>query len=59
MINVMALRRSYERREVTEVRWIYVRDNPADSTTKKTLAKAFEELITTERMSIGVIGWIE
>jgi hypothetical protein len=34
MIDVMSLRQSYERREVTEVKWIHGVNNPADSMTK-------------------------
>jgi hypothetical protein len=36
MIDIMALRQSYERRELTEVRWINRQDNPADVMTKAT-----------------------
>ena len=39
MINIMALRQSYERRELTEVQWINRQDNPADAMTKATLNK--------------------
>ena len=39
MIDIMALRQSYERRELTEVRWINGQDNPADIMTKATLNK--------------------
>ena len=34
MINIVALRQSYERREITEIRWINGEDNPADAFTK-------------------------
>ena len=36
MIDIIALRQSYERRELTEVRWINRQDNPADAMTKAT-----------------------
>jgi len=36
MINIIALRQSYERRELTEVQWINRQDNPADIMTKTT-----------------------
>ena len=39
MIDIIALRQSYERRELTEVRWINRQDNPADVMTKTTLNK--------------------
>ena len=36
MIDIITLRQSYERRELTEVRWINGQDNPADAMTKAT-----------------------
>ena len=39
MIDIIALRQSYERRELTEVRWINGQDNPADVMTKATSNK--------------------
>jgi hypothetical protein len=36
MIDIKALRQSYERRELHEVRWIHGDDNPADAFTKGT-----------------------
>ena len=39
MIDIIALRQSYERRELTEIRWINRQDNPADIMTKATLNK--------------------
>ena len=34
MIDLMALRQSYEAKEITEIRWIHGDDNPADGMTK-------------------------
>ena len=39
IIDIIALRQSYEKRELTEVRWINRQDNPADIITKATLNK--------------------
>ena len=36
IIDIIALRQSYEKRELTEVRWINRQDNPADIMTKAT-----------------------
>jgi hypothetical protein len=36
IIDIIALRQSYERRELTEVRWINRQNNPADTITKAT-----------------------
>ncbi|KAK1968197.1 hypothetical protein LY78DRAFT_655450 [Colletotrichum sublineola] len=54
----MALRQSYERREVHEVRWIRGTDNPADGFTKATPNKALEELVASGRVKIGMEGWV-
>jgi hypothetical protein len=31
MIDILAFRQSYERKEIAEIRWIYNRDNPANA----------------------------
>jgi hypothetical protein len=56
MIDVMALRQSYERREIAEVRWINGNDNPADAMTKANPNKALERLVDTNKTSIRVEG---
>jgi hypothetical protein len=56
MIDIMALRQSYERREITKIRWIDGKDNPADTITKSTLNKAFKKLIDTNQLGIRVKG---
>jgi hypothetical protein len=58
MIDIMALRQSYERREITEVRWIDGKDNPADAMTKSTPNKALEKFIDSNQLSIRVEGWV-
>lgn len=45
MIDIMAVRESYERRELSEIRWISGDDNPADAMTKKSSVNAFRSLI--------------
>ncbi|KHJ30532.1 hypothetical protein EV44_g3546 [Erysiphe necator] len=59
MIDVMALRQSYEQREITEIRWIDGRDNPADSMTKGTPCVALKNFIDTNTLKIRVDGWVE
>lgn len=59
MINVMALRESYEKRELHEVRWISGPDNPADAMTKSVPNKALETLISTNELTIRVEGWVK
>ncbi|EED18954.1 hypothetical protein TSTA_126620 [Talaromyces stipitatus ATCC 10500] len=59
MIDIMALRQSYERRELTEVRWINGKDNLADSMTKSTPNKALEQFLNENRLKVRVEGWVE
>ena len=47
MIDIIALRQMYERREIDEVRWINSIDNPADAMIKESLNKALEKFIST------------
>ena len=47
MIDIMALRQSYERRELFEIRWINGMDNPADAMTKATPNKSLETFVNT------------
>ena len=59
MIDIMALRQSYERGEVFEVRWIDGRDNPADAMTKPAPNRALESLVETNTVVLRVQGWVE
>ena len=59
MIDVMALRQSYERREIAEVRWIDGKDNPADAMTKLNANKALERIIDTNQLDIRMEGWVD
>ena len=59
MIDLMALRQSYERREISEVRWIRGEDNPADAMTKATANAALERLVTTNRLEVRLEAWVE
>ena len=59
MIDIMALRESYERREITEVRWIHGEDNPADAMTKASGNKALEHFINDNKLSIRIQGFVD
>jgi hypothetical protein len=59
MIDIMALRQSYERREITEIRWINGEDNPADAFTKATPNRALERFIDNNELSIRVEGSVQ
>jgi len=58
MIDIMALRQSYERRELFEVRWIHGDDNPADGFTKSSPNRALESLISHNKAKIRMEGWV-
>ncbi|XP_044721979.1 polyprotein [Hirsutella rhossiliensis] len=59
MIDIMALRQSYEQREMAEIRWINGDDNPADAMTKAAPNRALERLIETNRLTIRVEGYVQ
>ncbi|MDB5910367.1 MAG: polyprotein [Massilia sp.] len=58
MIDIMALRQSYERRELHEVRWINGDDNLADAFTKKTPNRALTQFVDTNQATIRLEGWV-
>jgi hypothetical protein len=47
MINIMALRQSYKRREITEIRWINSNNNPIDAFIKALLNHALKYFINS------------
>jgi hypothetical protein len=59
MIDIMAIRQSYKRRELFKIRWINGLDNPADAITKATPNKALENFVTTNKIRVRVEGWVK
>ncbi|KAI1001493.1 hypothetical protein K3495_g6699 [Podosphaera aphanis] len=59
MIDIMAIRESYERRELSEIRWINGLDNSADAMTKAKPTKALRELIDNNKLKVRIEGWVE
>jgi hypothetical protein len=59
MIDLMSLRQSYERQEITEVRWISGESNPADAMTKARPCRALQALIDTNMLHIEATAWVE
>ena len=59
MIDIMALRQSYERRELFEIRWINGQDNPADAMTKANPNRALETFVDTNSLRVRIEGWIK
>ena len=56
MIDIMALREMYERRELVDMRWISSNSNPADAMTKVLLNKVMQQLIDNNQLIISVEG---
>jgi hypothetical protein len=54
MVDLMCLRQSYERREITEIQWIDGTSNPADAMTKTKPCSALRDLIDTNKVNIKV-----
>ena len=59
MIDIMAIRQSYERRELQEIRWINGNDNPTDAMTKAKPNPLLETFIDTNKLNIRVEGWVK
>jgi hypothetical protein len=59
IIDILALRQSYERRKIAEIRWIYNRDNPADAFTKITANSSLEQLVSTNKLVVRMEGYVE
>jgi hypothetical protein len=59
MIDVMCLRQAYERRQITEVKWIDGEANPTDAITKGKPYAALSQLIDMNRVELRAVGWVE
>jgi hypothetical protein len=61
MVDIMCLRQSYERREITQVVWIDGKYNIADAMTKEKCGNSLKALIESNRLGLtdGTIGWVE
>jgi hypothetical protein len=59
MIDILALRQSYERKKIAEIRWIYNRDNPADAFTKAIANSSLEQLVSTNKLDVRIKGYVE
>ncbi len=59
MMNVMILRQSYERREITEIKWIHESNNSVDSMTKSKSFSALKTIIDINRINLDTIEWVK
>ena len=55
----MCLRQSYERREITEIKWISSGTNPADAMTKSKPCLALKHLVDTNKLDLQVTEWVK
>ena len=61
MIDIMGLRQSYERREISEVQWIDGASNPADALTKDgpKVCGALKALVESNTLAMRMQAWVE
>jgi hypothetical protein len=50
MINIMAIRQAYEQQNVSDIRWINGRNNPANAITKAGPNRALKQLINNNKL---------
>ncbi|KAI0997415.1 hypothetical protein K3495_g10771 [Podosphaera aphanis] len=58
-IDIMAIRQSYERRELSEIRWITGDSNPSEAMTKANPNGALRKLVSSNELDIKMQGWIQ
>jgi hypothetical protein len=59
MINVMSFRQSYERRKITEIKWIHEINNSIDSMIKIKAFSILKTLIDINTINMNINEWIE
>lgn len=59
MIDLIALRKSYEQRETEEIRWITGLNNPAYLMAKITPCGALKTFLKSSMLTVEVDGWVE
>ena len=56
IIDIIVIRQLYERRELSEIRWIASNNNPANIITKSTANKLLKSLISTNYLNVKIQG---
>ncbi len=59
MIDLLCLRQLYERREITEVKWIDGNTNPADAMIKGKPCNALKAFLDMNKIDLKVTEWVE
>jgi hypothetical protein len=55
----MCLQQSYERRIITEIKWINRDLNPADAITKEKACNTLRDLIDTNKINLSTKEWVK
>ncbi|KAF1983123.1 hypothetical protein K402DRAFT_396834 [Aulographum hederae CBS 113979] len=56
MIDILCLRQSYERREISEILWIKGEKNTADAMTKEKHCDALRRLVSTNKVDLDQLN---
>ena len=59
MVDLMCLRQLYERRIITEIKWIDGDLNPTDAMTKANTCNALRNLVDTNTINLNTKEWVE
>ena len=59
IVNLIYLHQAYEQHEITKVKWIRSKDNPADTITKAKPCQALKTLINTNKLNLRVTEWVK
>ena len=59
IVDILALCQLYERREISEIRWIYGDDNLVDALTKLLPNKALECFVSTNELAVCIEGFVD
>jgi hypothetical protein len=59
IIDIIALRQSYKRRKIAEVRWIHNKNNPANALTKANANSSLKQLVNTNKLTVRMKEYIK
>jgi hypothetical protein len=59
MMNVMILKRSYEKHEIIKIKWIHESNNLVDSMTKINSSSTLKTIIDINRINLDTIEWVK
>jgi hypothetical protein len=59
IIDIIVLRKMYERRKLVDIRWISSNLNPADTITKASPNRTMQQLIDNNQLTVSVEEWIQ